>query len=108
REPRDPPSDDLANALRHDELVCSRLTQMAQHLPDEERVALSLRAQRRGQIPCARAWLVTVRGPDERLDPVRVEPPNAQPIDTLLAAQIREHVGQRVRPTELGVAIRGE
>ena len=78
------------------------LDQVAQHLLDEERVAVGVLVH--GADERRRRRVAGVRG-DQRADVALVEPVERDPLDEAVAAQVGEQLGQRVRGPHLGVAV---
>ena len=122
-QPGEPPADDLAHALGDAEVGDrarggpapvvvlhdrAGLGEVAQHLTDEERVALGLGVQRRGEIPAALGELVTGDVRHEAGDLVLVEALEVEAVDAGLAPEVAEHVRERMAAVEVGVAVRAE
>jgi hypothetical protein len=78
---------------------------MAQHLTDEEGVTLRLAVQRRGQRSAARIQTLLGARLQERGDFRQGEAAQQQALKAALPAQGRQHLGQRMAPVEVGVAI---
>ena len=106
REPLDAPADDLADALGDADpvVVRARLEQVAQHLLDEERVALGL-GEHAGGEPRLR---VADPAADQARGRARVEPVQGDPLGARLAPQVGEQRGQRVTSPEVGLAVRAD
>ena len=86
----------------------ARLDEVAQHLADEERVALGLAPQGCGEVAPLGVEVVAT-GPDEqRGDALAVEPGERDPARPPLAAKIGQHPGERMRAVDVGVAVRRE
>jgi len=79
---------------------------VAQHLADEERVALRLPVERRRQRRLAGSLLARwLQHRQQRQDVLLPEAAHQHAPVRLLAAQRRDHLGQRVRPVQLDVAV---
>ena len=123
RQTRQSPTDDLTDSFRHPELIprlhgdvppaipsfeSPALDEMLEDLLDEERVAFGRVAQRECELPVTFGQLVAGQLLDERHDFVVGESPELYPFVEMLAAEFAEHVSERMRPRDLGVAIRAD
>ena len=81
---------------------------MAQHFADEERVALGLTVQRVREVEAGRVEIVAGRLRHQARDLAFVEPLEIEPLHTRFAPEVGEHLSERMRAVEVGVAVRRE
>ena len=79
---------------------------MEEHLADEERIALRLKMNRGSEHLPLGLELVTSRALQERHHPCGVEATQRDAFRTALPSQVRQHLSERMRPVEVGVAVR--
>ena len=118
-EPTQASSDDLADALRQPDHVRGHrrrpptvllvqdagLGEVAEHLADEERVALGLLSNDACEVTAAAPCLLP-RGPLEEVDDVfGGEAVERDALDALDPAEVGEHLSQRITALQVGVAI---
>ena len=116
----DASSDDLAHAFRDAQLVRRRphrppavladvhvaaLAEVAEDLPDEERVALRLALDRLGERQAVGVQVVTGHRLHQAHDLLGGQALHRYPLDGRNAAEVGEHLGEGAGPVEVGVPV---
>ncbi len=86
----------------------ARLREVSEHLDDEERIALGFVADRAGELEALGPRLVAGVLPEEVDDILGREAVQRAALRSIETAEVRQRVGQRVAPLDIGVAVRAD